>query len=144
MSDTFFNNRNKALAFAGVIVLFALIAAVSFGRGSDEPEATDVAVVEQQPQPAAPVPQAASGWAEGGDSDDWGQSAPDADWSARGSSGDSLEVDIGDAGPDREGGTPSATSRGPSNISSGAARGAPEIIAPGSNGGGGQGTLTIE
>lgn len=151
MSDTFFNNRNKALALAGVVVLFALIAAKGLGGSSTDETAEnpELAVVEDQaPKPSAPA-QPVAGWADAGQSDDWGRSEPDADWGASSSSGNNSEIDVGNVAADRESGTfASNARRSGSNgsdprITSGAARNAPQITAPDSNGRGG-GSLTVE
>ncbi|MAY20429.1 MAG: hypothetical protein CL955_07410 [Erythrobacteraceae bacterium] len=156
MSDTFFNNRNKALALAGVVVLFALIAANALGNDSTDAadEDPELAVVEDQaPKPAPAAAQPAAGWADAGDasgSDDWGQTGPDADWSTRSSSGNNSEIEVGDVAADRDGGSFAAGTRrsgsdsGNPRITSGAAPNAPDVRAPGSSNGRSGGSLTVE
>ena len=152
MSDTFLTPRNKALALAGAVVLFAVIAANGLKSGSaDEvPEDSEVVTVndEAPKRAAAPAPVVA-GWADADSSADWDQSGSDVGWSERSSSSDNSEIEIGNAGPDQAGGSPSGRARasgssgGNPAISSGAARNAPKINAPGSNNRGG-GSLTVE
>lgn len=155
MSDTLFNNRNKALALAGVVVLFALIAANALGSGSADGADQDpeLAIVEEQaPKPAPAAAQPVAGWADAGDEgdlDDWGQTGPETDWSTRSNSGNNSEIEVGNVAADSEGGAfASGTRRSGSEsanprITSGADRNAPEVRAPGGNGRSG-GSLTVE